>query len=203
MSLLGRFGRVGRWFDGPALAGTGKGRLGLALFLVSLGAMFLAAMVAFVSIRLEAGNRWPPPGAPQIPRTIWLSTLLVVGTSVVMAAALTAVRRDLGHARLAFRLGMALVLAVAFLGTQTAVWIQLQLAGGGVRSSVYGFTFNVFTALHAVHVLGGIVPLAFVLWRARRGAYDARRHGAVAYTATYWHFLSGVWLLLFALMVLW
>ncbi|MDQ7007875.1 MAG: cytochrome c oxidase subunit 3 [Acidobacteriota bacterium] len=196
-----RSARLERWITGPALAATARGRLGLALFLLSGSMLFGAVMVAYVSIRLGAGT-WPPALAPPIPRSTWLSTALAVGASVLMARALRAARAG-DRVRLAGRLRGALALAVAFLGSQAAVWVQLQATGGGVRSSLYGFTFHVFSALHAVHVVGGAVPLVFVLWRAGRGAYDAHHCGAVEYLAAYWHFLTAVWLLLFVLMVLW
>ena len=46
------------------------------------------------------------------------------------------------------------------------------------------------TGLHAVHVLGGLVPLAMVTVAAYQGMYGRKKHAAVRYTAVYWHFLD-------------
>ena len=37
----------------------GAGRFGLTLFLISLGALFAATLVAFLVLRFQAGERWP------------------------------------------------------------------------------------------------------------------------------------------------
>ncbi len=55
-------------------------------------------------------------------------------------------------------------------------------------------------ALHAAHVIGGLIPLGVVTGRSLRGAYHAGRHAGVRYVATYWHFLDAVWLIMFGLL---
>lgn len=57
-------------------------------------------------------------------------------------------------------------------------------------------------ALHAAHVVGGLVPLGIVTGRALRGWYDARHAEGVRSCALYWHFLDVVWLTMFGLLYL-
>jgi cytochrome c oxidase subunit 3 len=69
-------------------------------------------------------------------------------------------------------------------------------------SNLYAFTFFILTGLHAAHVVGGVGLLAVVLARSLRGRYGSGRYDGVTYAAMYWHFLDAIWLLLFAVLVL-
>ena len=51
--------------------------------------------------------------------------------------------------------------------------------------------------VHAVHVVGGLVALGIILVRANAHAYDHEHYAPVANLALYWHFLDGVWVVLF------
>jgi len=97
--------------------------------------------------------------------------------------------------------GATLGLAFLFLGVQAWNWwglISLRLTAS---SNLYGFTFFMLTGLHAAHVVGGVVLLSIVFARARAGRYGSGHHPGVTYAAMYWHFLDAIWLLLFAVMV--
>jgi cytochrome c oxidase subunit 3 len=69
-------------------------------------------------------------------------------------------------------------------------------------ANLYGFTFYMLTGLHAAHVIGGLALLAIVTVRAFCGRYSANAHAGVLYSTMYWHFLDGVWLVMFAVMLL-
>ncbi|MCZ6542722.1 MAG: cytochrome c oxidase subunit 3, partial [Planctomycetota bacterium] len=62
--------------------------------------------------------------------------------------------------------------------------------------------FYVLTGVHALHVIGGLIPLAAVTIRSFRNRYSSTDHAAVRYCAMYWHFLDGVWIVLFATLML-
>jgi heme/copper-type cytochrome/quinol oxidase subunit 3 len=57
------------------------------------------------------------------------------------------------------------------------------------------------TGLHAAHVVGGIALLAIVAARSFRGRYGSGHHPGITYAAMYVHFLDGIWLVLFAVLV--
>ena len=63
--------------------------------------------------------------------------------------------------------------------------------------------FYLITAVHGLHVLGGIVALGRTTIRALRDVEVARLRLSVALCATYWHFLLVVWLVLLALLTGW
>jgi heme/copper-type cytochrome/quinol oxidase subunit 3 len=68
---------------------------------------------------------------------------------------------------------------------------------------VYGLIFFLIL-LHALHVLGGMVTLTHVTVKAHRGAYErvGVGHDPIRLTALYWHFLDGVWIVMFGVLYL-
>jgi cytochrome c oxidase subunit 3 len=176
------------------------GRLGMRVLLLSLSMLFAASLAGMLVVRSRA-EVWPPSGMPALPGGLWISTLLIVASSATIAWALKGIGR--GHTR-ALRQGLAttLVLGLAFLASQTVNWFVLIAENVTPRLNLFAFSFYLLTVLHALHVVGGLVPLAVVTLRAWRGAYSAEAHAGVGYVATYWHFLDVVWLILFAALFL-
>ena len=90
--------------------------------------------------------------------------------------------------------------AVAFLVGQILAWKQLAAAGYRMATNPADAFFYLVTAVHGLHVLGGLVALGRTGLKLRRGAgMDELRLG-VELCATYWHFLLAVWIALFALL---
>lgn len=177
------------------------GLLGMRLFLAALGMLFAAAVVGFLIVRLRA-PAWPPSGTPGLPVLgLWFATAILAALSFALSRAERALAADRQHP---FRraLGSALVLAVVFLVAQAVNWWEMIAAGAVPRASMLAFGFFVLTALHALHVIGGLPPLAAVVVRARAGRYDATRRHGVHWVAMYWHFLGAAWLALFAVLAL-
>ena len=173
--------------------------MGMRLFLLSLGVLFAASVIGYVSIRLLVIGE--PPALPPLPRGLWLSTLVLPASSGTMQTALGAARRG-RRRRLAGGMAATTVLGFAFLGVQAMCWIQwagpMSQSLGGSEQAYLLTGFYVLTGLHALHVIGGLIPLTVVTARACAGRYSADHHPGVAYIAMYWHFLAGVWLVLFA-----
>lgn len=176
------------------------GRLGMRLLLLSLGMLFAASLAGYFWVRASA-EAWPPAGMPTLPEGLWASTMLIVLSSVSVQWALAGARRG---AQGAMRLGLLLttLLGLGFLASQTVNWFALVASDFTPQSNLYAFTFFLLTALHAAHVIGGLVPLAIVTTRAWQGRYGPSAHAGVEYVTTYWHFLGAVWLVLFVVLFL-
>ncbi|MCG8427283.1 MAG: cytochrome c oxidase subunit 3 family protein [Chromatiales bacterium] len=73
--------------------------------------------------------------------------------------------------------------------------------GEGINLSTN--TFYMFylslTFFHFMHVIMGMVILAAVALKARRGGYSDQEHTGVETGASYWHMVDLVWLILFPL----
>lgn len=178
------------------------------LLLISLIILFLAAMVAYLVIRVFGGHA-PPLGTLRLPREFWISTAMVLGVSVLLTMALHAIQRE----RLkGFRvlIVLSLLLAIGFVSVQTPALATLlsnhhqMVAGASAQkptpqsttAALYGAIFAL-VLIHALHVVGGIVALLVVVIRSRGSTYDHEHYLPVRHTAMYWHFLDVVWLIMF------
>jgi heme/copper-type cytochrome/quinol oxidase subunit 3 len=182
------------------------------LFLLSLGMLFIASMLAYVLVRtglFGQGQQRPALGSLHLPGSLWISTALVLLGSVTIHRALVCVRREWQKP---FRgwLAATLAIALAFVIVQTPALgsliikhsEQLRLAGNeGRPMALYGAIFFLIV-VHALHVVGGIVSLAWVTYRAGQHRYDHEHYLPVKHAALYWHFLDIVWIAMFSLMLI-
>jgi cytochrome c oxidase subunit 3 len=183
--------------DRPA---PGAGPFGMAIFLVSLAVLFLASLVAYVVIRLQA-EVWPPPDLPALPRTLLVSTALIFLGSVTIQTAVVFARRNRQWA-LRVSLLATFLLGCAFLVSQTVSWAHLVIARTTPTSHLFGWLFYFLTGLHAAHVVGGLIPLGVVTVNAFYGRYSPLHDTGVRFSAVYWHFLGGVWITLYGTIAL-
>jgi cytochrome c oxidase subunit III len=175
-------------------------RLGMFLLLTSLAVLFLALLVLLGWVRSQRGT-WPPPGMPAISGGFWVSTVLLLATSVILHNALIRVRRGV-TAGLLERLALANGTGLAFLLTQA--WNWTHFLGQDLPEldwQVAGFVYT-FTGIHALHVVGGFVPLLVATRGAVLGRIDAANHIGLRLCTEYWHFLDGVWLVTLAALYL-
>lgn len=168
------------------------GQLGLRFFLLSLTMLFAASLVGILVVRYKAAV-WPPAGAPTLPKGLWASTALIFLSSWTMGRAVRHQARGESRPTTRFLLATA-GLALAFIANQTHNWLAIWPGVRVQTTALYVFSFLLLTVLHALHVLGGLVSLAVVTAKAGKGRLSA---AGLSYAATYWHFLTGVWLVLF------
>ena len=167
------------------------GRMGMWLLIASLGMLFGAALVGYLVVRMRA-DEWPPPGSQGLPAGIWISTVLLIILSILLVLVERGLRagKVIEPARL---LTASVLVALAFLGSQTASWLRLVADNTNPQDSLLMWGFFTLGFLHAVHVLFGLVPLVITAVRARMGRYTADHHEGVHLVAMYWHFLLVTW----------
>lgn len=171
---------------------------GAWLFLASLGMFFLASMILFVIyIALRLKQPGPEVRAYVLPQGFLVGTLLLIGVSVCLHLAVSAAKRDQTGSVLRCCLA-ASALALIFFAVQShgmylLVERSLQFTVPGL--SAFGFTF-ILALLHALHVVGGMIALTIVVFRALRQRYDHERYWGLQFCAHYWHFLDGVWMVM-------
>jgi cytochrome c oxidase subunit 3 len=121
--------------------------------------------------------------------------------SVALQLALRSIRKNeqLGLRRW-LKIGGAL--AIGFLCVQAFNWREIQHLNPTLESrQLSQFTFYLLTGVHALHVLGGFVPLGIVHYRALQREYSSSRYDGVRFCVQYWHYLLVVWMLLLVTMV--
>jgi len=146
----------------------------------------------------------PAPAVPRLSGRVWGglggATVLMLASSFTIALSYRALRRGNRSVFLRYLYATA-ALGAIFLIAQYLNWLQLAdelpLEEGGLRSS----TFYILTGTHALHVVGGLVPLGIVLARSNTGRYGASDWIGVRNVAWYWHFLDVVWVLMLLTML--
>lgn len=171
---------------------------GAWLFLTSLSVFFLSSTLlyaVYVLLRIapEAGELQPF----YLPRQFILTTINLVAISVLLHMAVGAVRRE-RRVDLARYIILAFILALVFFviqGFALAWMISEMVKPSDTMQNLYGLTFFL-VIVHALHVVGGVAGLTFVLFGLSRGKYDHERYFSIRFCALYWHFLDVVWVLM-------
>ena len=165
--------------------------IGLWVFMGVATALFGLFTLAY-GLRMDSAD-WSPIAMPW---QLWLSTALLLSGSVLQQRATTAARAGRwATARSALWAGGAF--ALAFVGVQLWAWQTLLAAQVTLAGNPAASFFYLLTAMHGLHVIGGLVGWGLTVRDAGHAA-DARLAWRMALCARYWHFLLAVWLLLFA-----
>ncbi len=197
----------------PARPAMYQAKLVFYMFLGSLTMFFVASLITYCIVRTQAFNDVqlaydfetdslkPIERSYQplhLPTVFWSSTTLLIAISFFLQRACWLVHREYQD-RFRRCLVWAWVAAVAFVVIQSFGMVQLlndhfgrSIGDYDGSTKVYGMTFTL-AFIHALHVLGGILFLAFVIRQSFRNRYDHERHWAVDHCTSYWHFLDVVW----------
>ena len=89
------------------------------------------------------------------------------------------------------------VLGLLFVVGQYMAWLQLRSKGLYLATNPNSSFFYLFTALHALHVMGGLAGLVRVI---RKLGQSTLRRSTLNATAYYWHFMGVLWVYLFLLL---
>jgi len=184
--------------------------IGFWLVLAALGMLFVSSMLLYTLMRTHVFGRISEKPV-EMPYLAWGSTAVLLAASFAIHRSVVAIRRERLATCLRY-LYITSALAVVFLIVQSPCMAQVlaehrqfrdaaaanKVPGEFAPVSIYGLVF-ILILLHALHVVGGIVALAVVTWRARNRAYDHENYMGIQFAARYWHFLDIVWISMFAM----
>ncbi len=185
----------------PSFPRLSPAQMAMIVTLISLTILFGASLIAYLVTRANS-SAWRTVDLPPLPSGLFVSTLILAGVSFGMRGALGAVRKN-RFTSLNRALWWTAACAGLFLVGQILNWRTMAaVALPQSAQTLYAFTFYTLTALHALHVLAGYVPLGVVLYRAQRRQYTSSRYEGVRLCAQYWDFLFVMWLVLLATLYL-
>jgi cytochrome c oxidase subunit 3 len=160
--------------------------------------MFFMSLVSAFIVR-KANADW---AVLAMPRALWFNTAILIASSFTLV-----------HARKRLRAGddasfrhwwtVTTILGVFFLAGQVIAWRQLVAQGLFLATNPSSSFFYVFTVAHALHLLGGVIALISLALRSP--ARPFRRltlTTATEVAAMYWHFMDGLWVFLFLVLLL-
>jgi len=137
-----------------------------------------------------------------VPKLLWFDTGVLVLSSIALQWAYFAARRDdMDGVIIGLLAGGAS--AVMFLIGQLLAWHQLREAGYFVASNPANSFFYLITAVHGLHLAGGLVALGRTIAKVWHGVEMVQLRLSVELCAIYWHFLLLVWLVVLGLLTGW
>jgi cytochrome c oxidase subunit 3 len=186
-----------------------KSETGMLVAVSAIGMSF-AAFTSAMFVRQDSSTDWQHF---QLPYVLYLNTLILIASSVTLqlsrqrfAAIPHAARHVAASAKALLANGIYWLYLTAALGLifvlgQLLAWRNLAAQGLFLATNPSSSFFYLFTALHAVHLLGGMGGLFYVLRKLVRNGGVAETSGLSAFSI-YWHFMDLLWVYLLLLLAI-
>lgn len=170
----------------------------LAIFTMTFG-----AMIAVFIYRSLAPKYW---GHLQIPALLWFTTVLLLASSMTFEKARRLLTANDQRGFFAW-MKWTCALAVLFLLGQVVAWWQLLHSGLILNKNPHSWFIFLFSGLHGFHILAGLAGIAYLLARTREPAsgprFQAQTRVLARGVSICWHYLDFLWIVLFALLLIW
>ena len=163
--------------------------------------LFAGLIAGYIVLRLSS-PAWPPsPDLPKLPILLTgINTVFLIASSFTYHAAEVAVKKGKKGTAWLF---LTVLLGSLFLCIQAYEWYHMHHEGLWFNTGgAYGSSFFVLTGFHGLHVLVGVLMIAWALIRQLGGAYTAQSHTYLILAGMYWHFVDVVWLFLYSVLYL-
>lgn len=156
--------------------------------------MSFAAFTSALFVR-EGTSDW---GHLVLPPILYVNTLFLLASSGTLEVARRNLRRVDGVAKTGAWVAMTLMLGLGFCTGQYRAWLDLRAQGIYLATNPNSSFFYVLTFMHALHVLAGLMALAYLVYRLAVRQSSIRR-SIFDNTAVYWHFMATLWIYLLVL----
>ncbi len=199
-------------------------RIGMFFALAAVVMLFVSFTSAYivrqgVGTWSDASARYVTDWKPlRLPPILWVNTVILLASSFTLAMARRALSRKLiaasrrGASPVAAPallvtdphaipwLTITFVLGAGFLAGQVLAWGEMRHMGIFVATNPSSSFFYVLTGAHGLHLLGGVLALAYAGLTSLLRKPLATRFLVVDVTALYWHFMDFLWIYIFALL---
>lgn len=168
------------------------------VILLSITESMLFGLLLFSYFYLWAVNDvWPPEGVadPELVRSGIRSLLLFASSATIWYGERAVRAGDRGRAWLGF--ASTFVIAVVFLAGHVRETLHL-LSEHAPGDHAYHSIVYTLTNFHAAHLTAGVLMIGYLMVRLGRGAYGPDDDTHVGVVSIYWHFVDGVWALVYS-----
>jgi cytochrome c oxidase subunit III len=180
-----------------------KYRIGMWFLMLVVLMTFGGLIGAYIVIATNGVIEWKPFA---LPIQVWISTVWIILSSI--AYEVSRIKLKSGNQRQAKNwLLITTIAGAAFISSQLLAWFALYQQGVYMQSNPYAGFFYILTAVHALHVLGGISALGYIVlrtWRETESSQELERRIVISTViGWYWHFMDALWIVLFLLLGFW
>ena len=190
--------------NGPTRLPLTTQQAGMITFLVSEVAFFGTLIMAYVYFLRQSSQGEPNPSQvfywPRLWVTVFFSACLF-SSSLTVHVAGKALRQS--QQRFLAWWGLTIVLGILFLIGTGLEWRELIHKWGlTIDRNMFGTTYFTLVGFHALHVTVGVTVMSIILGLAWRRQITERNSISVEVVSWYWHFVDGVWVVVFTLVYL-
>jgi cytochrome c oxidase subunit III len=172
------------------------GQWGILAFLLSEVAFFSTLIVTYLALHGNDRVGPTPAVALHLPLVIG-TTLLLLSSSVTIHLAERALRHG-SQAGFGVWWAATIALGTAFLLGTAYEWYGLVTIYHLTPSrNLFGSAYYTLVGFHGLHVTAGVITMLIVLGLALGRRVTQRSAGAVELVGWYWHFVDGVWVVVF------
>jgi cytochrome c oxidase subunit 3/cytochrome c oxidase subunit I+III len=177
--------------DLPSEQGRSLAWWGMVMTILTEGTLF--ALLLFIYFYLYSRAPEWPLGDIEPPELLVVSvrTALLFASSATMSIADRAMARDRTGVTKLFLI-ITFLLGAAFMAGHVEEMVRLP-SEFTWSTNVYGSLFYVIVNFHGLHLIIGLIFLAFAYIALSRGRYSASSHEGLKVTGMYWHFVDVVW----------
>jgi cytochrome c oxidase subunit I+III len=173
--------------------------VGITAFIFSEVTFFGALIVAYLEYRTRSAG--PGPHDLDVPRTLLFSLFLFASSGTVYLAE-RCLARDDQRGFLTWWVA-SIGLGAVFLIGQVTEYARLYAVGITIGTNLFTSAFFTLTGFHGLHVFIGLIALGVIGVLGLRGDFGrGRRRVAVDGVSIYWHFVDGIWVVIFSLVYL-
>jgi cytochrome c oxidase subunit III len=195
---------------------------GMWVFLLTEIMMFGGLFTAYLIYRLKYYHAFVAGSTSIDVKWGFINTLVLIGSSLTMALAVSAAQRGARRAQQGF-IVLTMILGTVFLGIKAIEYTQkfeehhvpgLEFSASDIeqeqhvpadiarQSQIFFSFYFAMTGLHALHMIIGLAMMTWLLVRASRGDFGPQYYTPVELGGLYWHFVDIVWIYLFPLLYL-
>jgi len=174
----------------------------LYLSMMGIGILFLMLTIAYV----QSSSFDTSAAKFTFPRFFNISTILLLLSAYTISKTNRFYKKD-NLVKLKKYILYTLLLGIAFVLSQLSGWYEISASGISFSGLATGTYIYLISALHAVHLIGGFIFLAFLFVKTQRAASDPIRtlvyirnpfvQQQIKMLGIYWHFMDGLWIFIY------
>ncbi len=173
------------------------------LVILAIVTMTFGAIIGVFLYRSAAPKFW---GHLQVPAILWITTGLLVISSITFEAARQQLSRG-NQEGFHFLISWTLTLGLAFVVGQVLGWFQFLHTGVVLAKNPHSWFIFLFSGVHGIHVVAGMIGVVYLYLRTREAAsgpkFQMQTRVMAKAVSLCWHYLGFLWIVMFTLLVSW
>ncbi len=176
-------------------------KAGMLIFLLSEAAFFSTLILVFIYYLGKTAMCNPRPAQVFEMASVVIFSICLWSSSVTVHLAERSLHSDSRAGFLGWW-GLTILLGLAFLLGTLYEWYGLMKTWNlTISTNIFGSTYYTLVGFHALHVTVGLIIL-IVVWGLFAAGGIARQSRGITVVSWYWHFVDGVWVVVFTLVYL-